>query len=53
MANQKVKLQMVFVILPRVVTDIYNAVKKRCAVDYGGKFKLFEFSSKKDKTVDF
>lgn len=44
MANQKGQLQLVFVVLPRQVTDIYAAVKKRCAVDYGSKLN---FSLKK------
>ncbi|XP_035708527.1 piwi-like protein Siwi isoform X2 [Folsomia candida] len=35
MSNQKGKIQMIFIVLPRQVTDIYAAVKKRCAVDFG------------------
>jgi len=37
-ANFKQSLQLIFVVLPKNTLDIYSAVKKRCCVDYGGKF---------------
>jgi aubergine-like protein len=35
MAQMKQNIQMLFIVLPKQVTDIYAAVKKHCCVDYG------------------
>jgi len=40
MVNFQGKVDLIFIILPTDKLEVYSAVKKTCAIDYGGKLEF-------------